>query len=118
MQHERVARALAAAVETGDPGQLGGLMHPSVELTVDGGGIVAAPSAALRGAQEVTRYLSGVLLDSEVSVRIASVNGMPGLVVCRHGEVTGVLGMRVRGRLIVQAWLVVNPGKLTRWHAE
>ena len=118
MQHERVARALVAAVESGDPGALRAMMHPGVELTVDGGGVVPAPPAALRGAHEVTRYLSGVLLDSEVSVRIASVNGMPGLVVCRRGEVTGVLGMRARGRLIVQAWLVVNPGKLTRWRAE
>lgn len=94
------------------------MMHAGVELTVDGGGVVAAPPAALRGAREVTRYLSGVLLGPEVSLRIASVNGVPGLVVCRSRVVTGVLGIRVRRRLVVQAWLVVNPDKLSRWRVD
>lgn len=117
MQHERAARALVAAAEAGDRDRLRRLLHSGVELTVDGGGVVPAPTTALHGASEVAPYLSATLLDPAVSLRLASVNGMPGVVVHRGREVAGVLGIRVRGRLIVQAWLVVNPDKLRRWGA-
>jgi len=79
---------------------------------------VPAPRSALSGASEVGRYLSGVLLDQAATLRVASVNGMSGVVVCRGGKVTGILGIRLRRRRIVQAWLVVNPEKLTGWDVE
>jgi RNA polymerase sigma-70 factor (ECF subfamily) len=118
VQHDRAAKALVEAAASADAGALGRMLHPGVELTVDAGGKVPAPRSALSGASEVGRYLSGVLFDPEASLRVASVNGMPGIVVCRRGEVTGVLGIRLRGRRIVQAWLVVNPDKLTGWSVE
>ena len=118
VQHDRVAKALVAAAASADLAAVGRMLHPGVELTVDAGGKVPAPRSALRGASEVGRYLSGVLFDPAASLRTASVNGMPGIVVRRGGEVTGVLGIRLRRRRIVQAWLVVNPEKLTRWGVE
>jgi len=91
------------------------MLHPGVALTVDGGGFVAAPGEALQGASEVGRFLAGVLLEQGTTSRVESVNGLSGVMVCRDGRVTGILGIRVRQRLIVEAWLVVNPAKLTRW---
>jgi len=114
-QHERVVRALVAVAEQGDSRGLTRMLHPGVVLTVDGGGIVAAPAAALEGAPDVGGHLRGVLLDEVVSLRVESVNGVPGIVVCREGRVTGVLSISVRGCLILEAWLVSNPEKLTHW---
>ncbi|MDR7189573.1 hypothetical protein J2Y46_002399 [Microbacterium sp. BE35] len=114
-QHERVVRALVAVAEQADSRGLTRMLHPGVVLTVDGGGVVAAPAAALEGAPDVGGYLRGLLLDGVVSLRVESVNGVPGIVVCEEGRVTGVLSVCVRGRLILEAWLVSNPEKLTRW---
>nr|BFF11991.1 hypothetical protein GCM10025699_32940 [Microbacterium flavescens] len=91
------------------------MLHPGVRLTIDGGGVVAAPTSALDGASEVAGYLAGVLSASAARLRVASVNGAPGVVVCVQGRATGVLALRTRGRLILEAWLVVNPDKLTTW---
>ncbi len=91
------------------------MLHPGVVLTADGGGVVAAPARALEGASAVGAYLGDVLLSPAVSARVESVNGVPGVVACREGRVTGVLSIRVRGRLILEAWLVANPDKLTHW---
>lgn len=92
------------------------MLHPGVVLTVDGGGVVAAPPRALEGASTVGAYLGEALLDAAVSARVESVNGEPGIIACREGRVTGVLSIRVRGRLILEAWLVLNPEKLTHWN--
>ena len=91
------------------------MLHPGVALTVDGGGVVAAPAAAVEGASKVAAYLGELLFDTSAALRVESVNGVPGVVVCREGRVAGVLSLRVRGRLILEAWLVTNPAKLTRW---
>ncbi|MFE5410451.1 hypothetical protein [Microbacterium sp. NPDC056569] len=92
------------------------MLHPGVVLTVDGGGVVAAPVGAVEGASEVGEYMTAVLLDAAASLRVESVNGVPGIVVCREGRVTGVLSIRVRRRVILEAWLVMNPAKLTQWN--
>ena len=115
MQHERVVRALFLIAEAEDARGMERMLHPGVRLTVDGGGIVAAPPTALEGASAVRTYLAEALLDPRCVLRVESVNGGPGIVVCREGQVTGVLTICVRGRRIVEAWLVVNPEKLTRW---
>ncbi|MDR7186426.1 hypothetical protein J2X85_003462 [Microbacterium trichothecenolyticum] len=114
-QHERAVRALVAVAEQGDSRRLTRMLHPGVVLTVDGGGVVAAPASALEGASDVGGYLRGALLDGAVRLRVESVNGVPGIVVCREGRVAGVLSICVRGRLILEAWLVLNPEKLTHW---
>jgi RNA polymerase sigma-70 factor (ECF subfamily) len=92
------------------------MLHPRVVLTVDGGGAVAAPSRALEGASIVGEYLGEMLIAMVESQRVESVNGLPGIVLCRAGHVTGVLSIRVRGQLILEAWLVLNPEKLTHWN--
>lgn len=113
--HERVVREIVAAAASDDAPGLKRMLHPGVVLTVDGGGIVAAPSTALSGASEVAAYLGPLLSDPAASLRIESVNGMPGVVVRRDGAPTGVLCLAVRGGRVREAWLVVNPEKLAGW---
>jgi hypothetical protein len=114
-QHAHAVHALVAAAQAGDPRGFERMLHPAVVLTVDGGGIVAAPAAAVDGASAVGGYLTRELIDPAVSLRQESVNGAPGIVVCRAGRVTGVLSIRVERRRVREAWLVVNPRKLTHW---
>jgi RNA polymerase sigma-70 factor (ECF subfamily) len=116
-QHDRVAQAILVAATARDEHGVRRMLHPGVALTVDGGGVVAAPDEALQGASAVGEYLSGVLFEPQSSLSVRSVNGLPGVVVCQAGTVTGVLGIRVRDGAVVEAWLVVNPAKLTRWRA-
>jgi RNA polymerase sigma-70 factor (ECF subfamily) len=115
VQHDRVAHALVAVGAAGDRRGLERLLHPGVALTVDGGGRVAAPAAALEGATAVGAYLAEVLLAPGTTLRVDAVNGMPGVVVCHDSRIAGVLGLRVRDRRILDGWLVLNPDKLTRW---
>lgn len=116
VEHERAARALIAATNAADAAALGRVLHFDVTLTVDGGGQVPAPRAPLRGRVAVVRQLLRVLSDPQVDTVVESVNGMPGVVVRRGGSVVGVLALRVRGSLVCEAWLVVNPDKLASWN--
>lgn len=115
LSHDRVAHALVTVAAAGDRRRLERMLHPGVALTVDGGGKVPAPSTMLEGATEVGAYLAEVLLSPGTTLRVDAVNGMPGVVLCRDAGVSGVLGLRVRERRILEAWLVLNPDKLTRW---
>ena len=114
-QHDRAARALVAAARANDSAAVERMLHPGVALTVDGGGMVPAPRRPLRGASEVGAYLVAVLVDPATAPRVEAVNGLAGVVLRCARRVTGVLGIRVRKGRIVEAWLVVNPDKLTRW---
>ena len=114
-RHDRAARALVEAASAGDRRRVERMLHPDVELTVDGGGVVAGPGSALRGASEVGAHLASTLLDPQTTLRVESVNGFPGVTVRRSRRVTGVLAIRVQAGLIVEAWLIVNPEKLSAW---
>jgi RNA polymerase sigma-70 factor (ECF subfamily) len=109
-----VVRALVAAAEARDERGLSRMLHPGIRLTVDGGGVVAAPSSPLEGRSAASAFLIEAL-SAPAALRVEAVNGIAGVVRCADGRVTGVLGLRSRGRLLVEAWLVVNPDKLTRW---
>lgn len=113
--HDRVVHALVTVIVAGDSHGLERMLHPGVALTVDGGGRVPAPATVLEGATRVGAYLAEVLWAPGTTLRVDAVNGMPGVVVCRDAGVAGILGVRVRDRRILEAWLVLNPDKLARW---
>lgn len=115
-EHDRVARALIEATDAADAAALGRALRDDVTLTVDGGGLVPAPAAPLRGRVAVVRQLLRVLSDPGVDTVVESVNGMPGVVVRRDGGVVGVLALRLQGSLVCEAWLVANPDKLASWN--
>ncbi|GAA5199273.1 hypothetical protein [Microbacterium jejuense] len=118
VHHERVAQGLLAAAAAGDARGMERMLHPGAALTVDGGGHVPAPGTTVEGATDVAACLADVLLATGTTLRIEAVNGLPGIIVCRRGAVVGILGLRVRGRQIIEAWLIVNPDKLTRWNCD
>ena len=78
----------------------------------DGGGKVTATRQTALGAGEVARWLLGFMRHPPTLVRLATVNGGPGLVVRDGGGVLTVVSFTIdRGR-ITALDVIRNPDKL------
>jgi RNA polymerase sigma-70 factor (ECF subfamily) len=111
--HQRLLSELLAAFSSGDLRGLERLLAAEIVLVADGGGEVPAARRPIRGAQQVTQFLSGLLRQApaEVRVDVADINGWPALVVEIDGTVTHVLS--IAGQAQIQHIAIVrNPGKL------
>ncbi len=112
-QQEELVTAFAVACADGDLEGLVALLDPGVVWRADGGGKVTATRRAARGADEVARWLLSFVRRPPALVRMASVNGSPGLVVRDGGGVLTVVAFTVdRGR-ITALDAIRNPDKLT-----
>jgi RNA polymerase sigma-70 factor (ECF subfamily) len=88
-----------------------------VELTGDGGGKVPALARPLHGRSRVAPtlidWVGRVGRLPDVSIRLAEINGSPGLVFLDgQGRLFGVWGLDVDGGRIRSVRSVVNPDKL------
>nr|WP_221891005.1 RNA polymerase sigma-70 factor [Microbispora sp. KK1-11] len=108
-------QAFQQAVETGDLQRLLDILAPDVVLLSDGGGIKKALAQPVVGAAKVARLLAAGLdrFGTEVSVEPVQVNGHPGLVMRIHGEIDGVVAMRIEDGLVAGVYFVRNPDKLS-----
>lgn len=113
MSIARLARAVAA----GNPEAVAPLLAADVVLVSDGGGRVLVPTQPVEGVDGVARLVA-VLGTTGRSVTVEQVNGHAGLLVRRGGRAEAVLALTCSERGITRIWLVLNPDKLTRWHAE
>lgn len=116
---ERGERLLARFVDActgGDLAGLEGVLAADITLWSDGGGKVRAARNPIHGANNVARFLLGILRNApaDVAVRAASVNGGPGLIVSVAGHVQSVLAFDVGDDAIQAIRVVVNPEKLGR----
>ncbi|OZD59123.1 RNA polymerase sigma factor SigJ [Rhodococcus sp. 06-1460-1B] len=114
--HDRVVRAFVAAAAGGDLDALVALLAPDITLVSDGGGRVSAARNPVRGADRVARFVLGITVKStDLDRLIESVNGLTGIVLRRHGVVTGVIGFRTDSAVVTDVWIVLNPEKLRHW---
>lgn len=116
--HRRTVEAFAAAVAGGDIAELMKLLDPAIVWHSDGGGKANAGVRPVLGADRVARLVAGVAgkyLTPGITINVTQVNGEPGLVI-RHPDGTpgGVIGFCVEDGLITEAYIVVNPDKLSR----
>ncbi|MGB9279694.1 MAG: RNA polymerase sigma-70 factor [Pseudonocardiaceae bacterium] len=108
------------ALETRDLHGLLDVLAPEVVLVSDGGGVKRAALRPIIGAEKVVRFIVGVsgktngTLTSDPTV----VNGNPALVVRLHGEIDGVIAIRVEDAGITGLYYVRNPAKLTSVESE
>lgn len=111
-------RAFKGAVDSGDLQSLLDILAPDVVYLGDGGGIKQTTPQPVVGAEKVARLLTvgWAAIDVATSVEPVQVNGWPGLVVRRNGEVDAVVAIRVEAGLIAGFYTVRNPAKLS--HAE
>jgi RNA polymerase sigma-70 factor (ECF subfamily) len=113
--HRRVVEAFVTASGGGDLGALVGLLDPSVVYRADGGGVVSAARREIHGADNVARFVLGILdrVEPGVVVDVRVVNRGPGLVFSSGGRAIGVVAFDVtpEGR-IAALDVQMNPEKL------
>jgi RNA polymerase sigma-70 factor (ECF subfamily) len=112
-EQRRLVTAFAEACGNGDVQQLVALLDPDVVWRADGGGKATAAHPAKGGAQDVTRLLLALARRPPRSVRMASVNGAPGLVMRDADGVLTVIAFTVDAGRITALDVMRNPDKLT-----
>jgi RNA polymerase sigma-70 factor (ECF subfamily) len=122
-EHERLVAAFRAAASAGDLAGLVAVLDPAVVSTSDGGGRVNAARRPVEGAENVARFLLGILAKrSDLGLEEREVNGRLGFVARdADGRVAGVIqleasapagGEEAEPARIDRVWIVVNPDKL------
>jgi RNA polymerase sigma factor (sigma-70 family) len=112
-QQRRVVDAFFAAARDGDFAALLHVLHPDVELRIDGGTLRAEASLALRGADAVAAH-TATYSKLYPLVRPALVNGAAGAVVAPRGRVFSVMAFTVAHGRIVQIDALVDPERLAQ----
>ena len=111
---DSVLERFVTAVAAGDEAALLRLLAPHAVLYGDGGGKAASVVNPIYGAERIVRFIIGLRrkYPGEFSYARADVNGSPGLLVLRRGEVQSVTSYEIAGGRIVTLFHVVNPDKI------
>ncbi|GAB3980758.1 RNA polymerase sigma factor SigJ [Actinoallomurus acanthiterrae] len=112
-EQRRVVTAFVAACRDGDLKGLVSVLDPDVTWRGDGGGKVSAFPRVERGAANVARRLLAYARLPVDAVRIAEINGAPGLVMRDADGVLSVVAFTVDGGRITQLDVIRNPDKLS-----
>ncbi len=112
-----IVRDFRRAWEARDIGALIGLLDPGATMTADGGGLVSAQLRPIEGAEQIGRYLVGLVSGAAGAVTFLerTVNGQPGLVAQQDGVTVTVFAFGLAGDRITRIWAVRNPRKLRPW---
>ena len=112
-EQREIVQAFARAAGNGDIGGLLGLLDPDVEFRSDGGGLVPAARAELRGADRVIRVLEGMARHyaGGYSITIVEVNGAAGLMIESEAG-SSVVALTVDGGRVRTIDVIRNPDKL------
>lgn len=111
-EQERLVTAFAAACSNGDMQQLLALLDPEVVWRADGGGKVTAARPTAGGAANVARWLLALARRPPQSLRIAIVNGGPGVVMRDADGVLTVIAFTIDAGRITALDVMRNPDKL------
>jgi RNA polymerase sigma factor (sigma-70 family) len=110
-RQRQVVDAFFAASRDGNFDALLELLHPDVELRIDGGLLRADASLMLRGADAVAEHTATYARLSPF-VRPALVNGTAGAVVVTHGRLFSVMGFTIVGDRISAIDALLDPARL------
>lgn len=119
-QHEIVQR-FAAAVQTGELGQLTDMLSHEIAFTADGGGKVVAARKPLVGLDAVMKMVRSIAAQAQEAeqeqpgstrAEIVMVNGEPAMLAWLGDRLETVFMFRIIGGKINEIWAVRNPDKL------
>lgn len=102
------------ALSQRDEGALLSILTDDAVLVADGGGKVASILNPLQGSDHVSRFFLGLLrkLGNVFETRPAMVNGRPGMLTFRDGQLVSVASIDVKNGRIGAIYSVNNPDKL------
>jgi RNA polymerase sigma-70 factor (ECF subfamily) len=109
----KVVEAFFAASRDGNFDALLAVLHPDVELRIDGGALRKEASLVLRGADAVAAY-AATYSKLFPFVRPVLVNGAAGAVVAPGGRLFSVMAFTVTNGKIIQIDALVDPERLAQ----
>ncbi|MCG5054682.1 MAG: hypothetical protein KA712_17105 [Myxococcales bacterium] len=113
---KRLVESFLYAVATGDLGSVKSLLSEDAVMYSDGGGKVQAALKPVEGADRISRFFVGIRAkypSVRVAFRAVWVNGLPGIVLYREGELDQVLAFQFDPTGAIEAIYVTrNPEKL------
>lgn len=116
-EERRLTAAFFEAVFKGDEVGLRSLLSEDVVMHADGGGKVNANLNPVKGLEKAIALIMGVRRKwpppAGTTVRLARVNGHPGLVLATDGIVFQTMGLEIDGGRIAAVYTVRNPEKLS-----
>lgn len=118
-RHAQLLSAFAAATQSGELNALMRMLASDVRIVTDGGGKVRAALNVVEGADraarfmvEVTRKHPGQWWRDDFTVRFATINGLPGVIVDAPEGPVQTAAFEIDGDVIRALYIVRNPDKL------
>jgi RNA polymerase sigma-70 factor, ECF subfamily len=109
----------AAATQSGDLNALKQLLASDVRVVTDGGGKVRAALNVIEGADRVAQFVVDVTRKrtdawwrEEFTLRFATINGLPGIIVDAPERSVQTAAFEIEGDVIRALYVVRNPDKL------
>lgn len=121
-EHTRLVEAFQAACEQGELSALVAVLDPRVISQSDGNGMIGIARRPVVGAEQVARFLLGILRNPivEASIERVEVNGALGFALVSDPAgstrtVVGVVSFGIERERIRNIWITMAPEKLTAW---
>src|SRR5215472_369187 len=118
-KHAQLMSAFAAATQSGDLNALMQLLASDAHVVTDGGGKVRAALNVIEGAGRVAQFLVDATRKrpdawwrEEFTLRFATINGMPGVIVDAPEGPVQTAAFEIEGDRIQALYVVRNPEKL------
>jgi RNA polymerase sigma-70 factor (ECF subfamily) len=118
-KHAQLLSAFMAATQAGDLDALTKLLASDARVVTDGGGKVRAAQDVIDGADRVARFLVDATRKrpdawwrADFTVRVATVNGLPGVIVDAPEGPVQTAAFEIEGDVIRALYVVRNPDKL------
>jgi RNA polymerase sigma-70 factor (TIGR02957 family) len=122
-ERRRVTEEFLSATLGGDLDRLLAVLAPDVVLVSDGGGKRLAARRPVEGAEQVARFLIGIgrrpydgVAPEDMTVELADVNGVPGVIIRGGGQVLSAMAAEVADGRVLAVHLIANPDKLHTVH--
>jgi RNA polymerase sigma-70 factor (ECF subfamily) len=114
-KHAELLSAFISASRSGDIDTLKTLLASDARVVTDGGGKVTAALNIIEGADRSAAFLAGVVRKGwtdDMSVRHATINGLPGLLVSGPNGLIQTTAFEFDGDAVTAIYVVRNPDKL------
>jgi RNA polymerase sigma-70 factor (ECF subfamily) len=118
-KHAQLLSAFAKATQSGDLNALTQLLASDVRVVTDGGGKVRAALDVIEGADRAARFLvdvtrkrPGAWWREDFTVRFATINGLPGIIVDGPEGPVQTAAFEIEGNVVRALYVVRNSDKL------